>query len=298
MSTDPPPVAPPPASSSAPRRVLFRASDLGLRNSRERAIYRKLKTKIFAHTPVLNPTLLVEAGMADEFDIIFSLVGWTTFENITELGSKLLTIEFLCTLQLTELGVCFRLFTEEFTLTWRNLSDLLGFPSIAPIDIDAALGDFDTHRFWTAISREPYLHAHCTGDIEHPTLRFLHRWLGATFFPRDDKSKVRVADLQLMYAAVKKVKVSPVCLLVHHWLSVPNYKVGDVAICSIITRIATSLNLIKGYSLDFIGEHRDIYGFDYFSHGHLLKREKGDLFMTYGNASLRLPNPEMALYFI
>jgi hypothetical protein len=86
MSTDPPPVTPPPASSSAPRRVLLRvlrASDLGLRNSRERAIYRKLKTKIFSHTPVLDPTLLVEAGMADEFDIIFSLVGWTAFANIT-----------------------------------------------------------------------------------------------------------------------------------------------------------------------------------------------------------------------
>jgi hypothetical protein len=62
MSTDPPPVTPPPASSSAPRRVLLIASDLSLRNSRERAIYRKLKIKIFAHTPVLDPTLLVEAG--------------------------------------------------------------------------------------------------------------------------------------------------------------------------------------------------------------------------------------------
>jgi hypothetical protein len=64
MSTNPPPVAPPPASSSAPRRVLLRASNLGLRNTRERAIYRKLKIKIFAHTPVLDPTLLVKAGIA------------------------------------------------------------------------------------------------------------------------------------------------------------------------------------------------------------------------------------------
>lgn len=115
-----------------------------------------------------------------------------------------MTIEFLCTLQLTETGVYFRLLTREFYFTWRNLSHLLGFPLDAPIDIVGALGDYDTHRFWTNISKELFLHAHRTGDIEHPTLRFLHKWLGMVFFPRDDTSKVRIIDLQLMYAAVKE----------------------------------------------------------------------------------------------
>jgi hypothetical protein len=106
------------------------------------------------------------------------------------------------------------------------------------------------------------------------------------FFPRDDSSKVRIADLPLMYATMKKVKVSPVRLLVNHWLSVPSYKVGDVAIWSIITCIATSINMINGSSLGFMRDHRDIYGYDHFNHAHLLRMIKGDLLMTYGEAML------------
>jgi hypothetical protein len=39
--------------------------------------------------------------------------------------------------------------------------------------------------------------------------------------------------------------VSPIHALVDHWLSILKYKVGDVAICSIITRLAVSLSYLK-----------------------------------------------------
>ena len=81
--------------------------------------------------------------MDRELNMIFNLVGWGNFWNITENGSKLLMIEFLCTLQVTELGVAFRLFKQTFILTWRELSNPLGFPPIAAIDIDAMLQDFN-----------------------------------------------------------------------------------------------------------------------------------------------------------
>jgi hypothetical protein len=122
--------------------------------------------------------------------------------------------------------------------------------------------------------------------------------LGFTFFPCDDTSKVRVADLQLMYAAIKKIKVSPVRLIVAHWLIVPSYRVGPIAICSLITRIATKLNILQGPSLNFIEDHRDTFGYEHFYHAHLLKRINNELFMTYGETKLWLPNPELTLYSV
>jgi len=40
--------------------------------------------------------------MDTEFDLIFRMVGWMNFWDITKLRSCLLTIEFLCTLQYCE----------------------------------------------------------------------------------------------------------------------------------------------------------------------------------------------------
>jgi hypothetical protein len=120
--------------------------------------------------------------MSTEFDTIFSLLGWDSAWDVTEIGSKLLTIEFLCTLRTMESGVYFRLFKQEFYPTWRELSDLLNFASNIPVDIDEALGDFEMHKFWTEISKHTVFYSHRTTDIEHPTPRFFQKWLGFTFF--------------------------------------------------------------------------------------------------------------------
>jgi hypothetical protein len=238
MSVDPP-AAPTPASSSSPTpKILRKPSQLGLRDSHEKEVYKKIKDKEFNHTPAFDLTLLQEAGMSSKFDAIFSLLGWTFAWDVSELGSKLLTIEFLCSLRTTESGVYFRLFKQEFYPTWRELSDLLNFPSNIPVDIDEALEDFEKHKFWTEISKHSVFNSHRTSNIEHPTLRFFHKWLGFMFFPHDDTSKVRSADLQLMYEAIKKIKVSHVRLIVAHWLIVPSYQVGPIAVCSLVTRIA------------------------------------------------------------
>jgi hypothetical protein len=170
--------------------------------------------------PTFDLALLQEAGMSSEFDAIFLLIGWMSAWDVSELGSKLLTIEFLCTLRITESGVYFRLFTCEFYPTWRELSNLLNFPNNIPVDY-----------------------------IEHPILRFFHKWLGFTFFPCDDTSKVRVVDLQLMYATIKKIKVSPVRPLVARWLIAPTYRVGLIVVCSLVTRIASNLDMLQGASL-------------------------------------------------
>jgi hypothetical protein len=64
-----------------------------------------------------------------------------------------------------------------------------------------------------------------------------------------------------MYAAVKKIKVSLVRILVAHWLIVPTYRVGPIAICSLVTRIASNLDMLQGASLEFIEEDHDTFGY-------------------------------------
>jgi hypothetical protein len=164
--------------------------------------------------------------------------------------------------------------------------------------LDDALEDFEKRKFWTEISKRSDFYSHQTSDIEHPTLRFFHKWLGFTFFPCDDTSKVRVVDLQLMYVSLKKIKVSPIRLLVAHWLVVPTYRVGPVAICSLVTCIASNLNMLQGASLNFIEEHRDTFGYDHLVHAHLLNRVNDERYMMYGEIQLWLPNLELALYSV
>jgi hypothetical protein len=75
MSVDPP-IAPAPASSSSPApKILLKPNQLGLRDSHEKDVYKKIKDKEFTHTPAFDLALLQEAGMSTEFDTIFSLLG-------------------------------------------------------------------------------------------------------------------------------------------------------------------------------------------------------------------------------
>jgi hypothetical protein len=88
-----PPTAPTPASSSSPApKILLKPNQLGLRDSHEKDVYKKIKDKEFTYTPAFDLALLQEAGMSTEFDIIFSLLGWASAWDVVEIGSKLLTI--------------------------------------------------------------------------------------------------------------------------------------------------------------------------------------------------------------
>jgi hypothetical protein len=78
MSVDPL-AAPTPASSLSPApKILLKPNQLGLRDSHEKEVYKKIKDKEFTHTLAFNLALLQEAGMSSKFDAIFSLLGWTS----------------------------------------------------------------------------------------------------------------------------------------------------------------------------------------------------------------------------
>ncbi len=57
-----------------------------------------------------------------EFRSIWKAVGWQRFVVVDEPGSRLLTLQFLCTLKEIEDGISFRFFRKEFILTWKGLS--------------------------------------------------------------------------------------------------------------------------------------------------------------------------------
>ena len=58
-------------------------------------------------------------------------------------------------------------------------------------------------------------------------------------------------ELKLLYAKVKRRKVSPVKFMMNHWKEVFGLK-GDVGCTSLVTRITQNLGLLKNASVAYI----------------------------------------------
>ena len=82
-------------------------SHLDIRGERELQAYNRLKARTFGHTWEFEEDLLEKIGMNAEFASVWKAVGWSSFAEISELGSRDLTIQFLCTLVETDIGVSF-----------------------------------------------------------------------------------------------------------------------------------------------------------------------------------------------
>ena len=106
----------PPRSSSVESYILLVEKHLKLRNKTEKDAFKQLKTRRFILTPTYDPTILRSIGMDTEFEIIFRTVGWENVWQIDKSRTKLLTLEFLCTLQTTDSEVTFRLFGKYFSI--------------------------------------------------------------------------------------------------------------------------------------------------------------------------------------
>jgi hypothetical protein len=88
---------------------------LSFRGAREEQAYALLKDRVFAHTRHFDPTLMEKIGMNLEFVSIWHALGWEEFAPVTELGSRPLTIQFLCSLTETSNGIEFRLFGTDLS---------------------------------------------------------------------------------------------------------------------------------------------------------------------------------------
>ena len=118
MEVDPPSLATGALSHSTlmERNVLLQEKHLKLRDDTEKDIYKKLKTQRFVLTPAYDLALLQATSMNTKFELIFKTVAWEDVWEINELVSKLLTVEFLCTLKPTYSKVSFRLFEKDFSI--------------------------------------------------------------------------------------------------------------------------------------------------------------------------------------
>jgi hypothetical protein len=69
----------------------------------------------------------------------------------------------------------------------------------------------------------------------------MHYHIAMTLFARDDIHFVHHAELQLLYAIIKKTKVAPVKEMFNHWID--KIKASTTISCtSLMTRIATSVD--------------------------------------------------------
>jgi len=155
-----------------------------------------------------------------EFDTIFEHLGCSRVGPVHELGSRVLTIQILGTLQIIDYGITFRCFGRDFGIYWKDLSNRLGFHERCSIDLGFSLGGYQRHAFWQLISGLQVVgkfQGH-NANIQHTTLRLLHKWITSSFFSKDDTHLTHDIDLKLLYAALKKIKVAPVVELVNHWL--------------------------------------------------------------------------------
>ena len=76
--------------------------------------------------------------MDAEFATVWKAVGWSSSADVTEMGPRDLTIQFLCTLVETDMGVSFRFFGNEFVMSWRDLSTILGFHHKCTTNVEQA----------------------------------------------------------------------------------------------------------------------------------------------------------------
>jgi hypothetical protein len=86
------------------------APHLDLERGQEMEAYNLIKNCEFVHTPLYDPALLQAIGMDVEFTSIWKAIGWEEVDPLWEQGSRLLTIQFLCSLKEVDNGITFRLF--------------------------------------------------------------------------------------------------------------------------------------------------------------------------------------------
>jgi len=100
----------------------------------------------------------------------------------------------------------------------------------------------------------------------------MHRWIAMTLFARQDIRFVYHAEMQLLYAMLKKIKVTHVKEIFKHWLEL--FKASTSISCaSLVTRIATSIGALDGQYVTYISTPRIIINEHYLMQGHHLKNK-------------------------
>ena len=119
----------------------------------------------------------------------------------------------------------------------------------------------------------------------------MHKWLGFSLFPRSDFHTVRNDELKLLYAMIKRKKVSPMKFMMTQWSEIHGLK-GEVGCTSWVTRIAKNLGLLEDASVTYIDVSCWLIDYGYFNHAHMLKKGRdGKLVMMYVDYTTEFPLP-------
>jgi len=201
--------------------------------------------------------------MITEFHVSFRAIGWENVWWVNEDGYRQLTIEFLCMLTRTATHVTFSWFGEQYTFTWKQFSILLGFDKNCNHNLDRAIEGFDRVDFWKEISDKDSSTQPRTSEIHNPTLRFMHRWLAMTLFPRNDLRTVRVEEMKIMYAMLNRTHISPIIGMMDYWLG--TFQRDEYVECtSLITRLTRNMGLLDRALINYIPTNRVYLDYDHF----------------------------------
>jgi hypothetical protein len=77
-------------------------NDISIHTTEEMEKYGSLRYREFAHTHIYDVNLLERVGLDKELSTILWTIGWGKFYEEPRLGSRLLTLEFLMTIEIVE----------------------------------------------------------------------------------------------------------------------------------------------------------------------------------------------------
>jgi hypothetical protein len=186
--------------------------------------------------------------------------------------------------------VKFQLFEKSFGCVLSCFSELLDF-SKSCLPESTAMRNFNKVEFSDTISKKSTRLRF--SDIHNPSLRFLHRWMSFTLFPKVELHYVISTELKCLFTMVNRIKYTPVADIVDYFTNVSKIS-GPIECTSLVTRIAMNL----GYSdLAYIKGDVPVLGLDHFVHVHILHEEPTySVSMLYGRKTIQLPNLALRLY--
>jgi hypothetical protein len=241
--------------------------------------------------------LLERVGLDEELPTILRKIGWGKLYDEPRLGLRLLTLEFLMTIETiqknTKSFMKFCLFEKSFGCDFSNFSELVDF-SKSCLPESSAMRNFNKVEFSDAISGK-YTRLRFS-DMHNPSLRFLHRWMSFTLFPMVELRSVSTPEFKCLFAMVNRIKYTHVADIVDYFKNV-HKMLGPIDCTSMVTWIAMKLGCPEMANLAYIEGDVPSLGLDHFVHAHILREEPNhSLSMLYGHREIWLPDPSLQLY--
>jgi hypothetical protein len=118
----------------------------------------------------------------------------------------------------------------------------------------------------------------------------MHKWIAMTLFPISDLRPIRGDELIIMFAIVRKIKISPAKCMTRQWLESIKFS-APVECTSMITRIAKGLGVLSD-QIVFISATRPRIDEAYLVQGHILKHGAyGSLIYFFPGCTNEIPLP-------